>query len=119
MAEEIFEFRDHSVPVGALGATNEFLAETYLPVLASRGAKVLGVFDNQSGPSTPGVSMLLAWTTYAARRDSLRRYASTFGGTRAAALDVLGPASCMLLEATPHGRPNHGLCPAEGATRKR
>jgi hypothetical protein len=117
MSEEIFEFREHSVPVGALGATTEALAETCLPALADDGAKVLGVFDNQSGPSTPGVSILLAWNTYAERRDSLRRCASTFGGTRGGALDVLGPASCMLLEATPHGRPNHGLCPNDGATR--
>ena len=109
---ELFELRVYDVPVGSLAAANEILTASHLPSLAACGAIILGVFENQTGPSTPGITMLLGWQNFEERRKGLRRFKSSPEVRSTEASNVLGSSACVLLEASPFGRPNHHLSPA-------
>jgi hypothetical protein len=109
---ELFELRVYDVPVGSLAAANEILTTSHLPSLVACGATILGVFENQTGPSTPGITMLLGWSNFEERRKGLRRFESVPEDHSTEASNVLGSSACVLLEASPFGRPNHHLRPA-------
>lgn len=106
---EVFELRVHGIPVGSLGAASEILATSYLPSLIAGGATILGVFENQTGPSTPGISVLLGWQSFEERRKGLGSFEALPDGWSNTAANILGPCACILLEPTPYGRPNHNL----------
>ncbi|MET0744450.1 MAG: hypothetical protein ABWY78_13860, partial [Microvirga sp.] len=99
----LFELRVHDVAVGSMPQVHEALRGSHLPALRESGARVLGVFDNQSGPATPGVTLLLGWRGYPDRREALRLDQSRPDAS------VLGPCAALLLDATPYGQPNEGL----------
>lgn len=63
---EVHELVLQQIAPGQNAATNEFLANTYLPQLRESGARTLGVFDMASGCSLPQVVMLNAWPDAAA-----------------------------------------------------
>ncbi|EIM26930.1 hypothetical protein MicloDRAFT_00034830 [Microvirga lotononidis] len=106
---DLFELRIHAVRVGSQGTANEFLAQSYLPAMAASGATVLGLFENQTGPANPGVTMLLGWRNYNDRRSGLRQLETMPDLRTSSAAQTLGSAACILLEPTPYGRPNHDL----------
>jgi len=70
----LVELRVQAVAVGRTGAASDVLATVDLPALASSGTTVAGVFDNHSGPATPGITMLLGWSDFDRRRESLAAY---------------------------------------------
>ncbi|WP_373696759.1 NIPSNAP family protein [Microvirga yunnanensis] len=108
----LFELRIHEVPVGSLGTANEILARSYLPAAAAVGATILGLFENQTGPANPGLTMLLGWRSYDDRRSGLRQLGTMPDLRTSDAIQVLGPAASILLESTPYGHPNFGLRPS-------
>jgi len=105
----LFELRVHEVAVGSMPLAHEILTATHLPGLRECGATVLGVFDNQSGPATPGITLLLGWRTYEDRRQGLSRFESRRDARSGPEASVLGPCASTLLDATPYGHPNDGL----------
>ena len=70
----LYEWRVHGVQVGRSAAAADALTTIDLPHLSRNGADLIGVFDNLSGPSVPGVSMLLGWSSYEARQEGLAAY---------------------------------------------
>lgn len=114
---EVFELRVHAVPVGSIGAASEILVTSYLPSVTESGATILGVFENQTGPSTPGVTILLGWRSFEERRKGLGSFEALPSITShrppgiLGSSEALGPCACTLLEPTPYGRPNHELRP--------
>lgn len=107
----LYELRVLPIAVGRTRQADEVLANVDLPALAASGTTVAGVFDNVSGPATPGVSMLLGWSNFGHRRESLAAYEAMPDVIQArrrereqwAGEHLLGEASCMLLEPTRHG----------------
>lgn len=62
----IHEMVLQQIAPGQNAATNEFLAQTYLPLLRDCGARTLGVFDMASGAGMPQLVMFHAWPDAAA-----------------------------------------------------
>ena len=110
----LYELRVQPIAVGRTRQAGDALAAVDLPALATSGTTVVAVFDNVSGPATPGVSMLLGWPDFGQRHAALAAYERTpeviaarrgeraqWGGEH-----LLGEAGAMLLEPTRYGAPD-------------
>lgn len=117
-ARGLHELRVHYVYPGRLAQANDVLARVDLPALKRAGATTLGVFEIQSGLTTPGFAHFIAWDNFEARSSGLDAYEAdeTVRSARAAEAGelkthLLGRYDSWLLEPYSHGTPHYGFAP--------
>lgn len=105
---------------GKLGDANKAMIDVDLPAIKECGGRVLGVFNNEAGIVTPGLTWFVAWENYEARKEGWRRYQSmdTVKRQRQAERDalnthMLGQYVNYLLEPTSYGMPNAAFAPKD------
>jgi hypothetical protein len=105
---------------GRLGDANKAMAEVDFPAIKECGGRVLGVFNNEAGIITPGLTWFVAWENYEARREGWKRYISMDAVKRQRQRErdelnthLLGQSTCYLLEPTSYGTPNAAFAPKD------